>query len=80
MKINDNITKVKKYTTIENHFNLAQCGVEVLSMSKLIMNEVICLAEDKKLPIFYQDTDSLHIEEKNVDLLTEALKQNMIGS
>ena len=49
-------------------------------MSKRIMNEVICLAEDKKLPIFYQDTDSLHIEEKNVDLLTEALKQNMIGS
>jgi len=33
-------------------------GVMILSISKRIMNEVICTAEDNKIPIYYQDTDS----------------------
>ena len=28
------------------------------------MNEVMCLAEDLNIPIYYQDTDSMHVEEK----------------
>ena len=31
-------------------------------MSKRVMNEVMCLAEDNELGIKYQDTDSMHIE------------------
>ena len=75
VKINDYVTKIKKYTTIETHFNYAQCGVEVLSMSKRIMNEVICLAEDNNLNIYYQDTDSMHIEEQDVNKLSEAFQK-----
>ncbi|ELP90142.1 hypothetical protein EIN_405760 [Entamoeba invadens IP1] len=33
-------------------------GVQTLTMSKRIMNEVMCLAEDLNISIYYQDTDS----------------------
>ena len=41
-----------------NQFNNVLFGVTVLSMSKRIMNEVMCLAEDLGIQIYYQDTDS----------------------
>ena len=65
-KITGNKHMVKKYKAIDDHFSYPQCGVEVLSMSKRIMNEVMCLAEDCGFPIFYQDTDSMHIFQKYV--------------
>ena len=33
-------------------------GTQILSMSKHIMNEVMCLAEDLNIQVYYQDTDS----------------------
>jgi hypothetical protein len=57
---------IKQYESIETHFNNAPCGVEVLSMSKRIMNEVMCLAETFKIDIFYQDTDSMHVVNKDI--------------
>jgi hypothetical protein len=36
------------------------------------MNEVICLAEREKIPIHYQDTDSMHIEASYISKLGEA--------
>ena len=33
------------------------------------MNEVICLAEDEKIDIFYQDTDSMHIDYNQIAIL-----------
>jgi hypothetical protein len=38
-------------------------------MSKRIMNEVICLAEDNEIEIFYQDTDSMHIQKADIPRL-----------
>tara|TARA_R110000803_G_scaffold142752_2_gene209034 strand:+ start:1339 stop:4782 length:3444 start_codon:yes stop_codon:yes gene_type:complete len=70
-EVNDYITSVDIYKPISNHFNNAPCGVEVLSMSKRIMNEVICLAEDLGLNIYYQDTDSLHIDTDQIKTLSE---------
>ena len=70
-EINDYITSIDIYKPISNHFNNAQCGVEVLSMSKRIMNEVICLAEDLGLNIYYQDTDSLHIDSDQIKTLSQ---------
>ena len=61
--------RVKIHKSINKHFNYASCGVEILSMSKRIMNEVMCLAEDKELKIFYQDTDSLHMDYDDVAIL-----------
>ena len=68
-----------KYRIIEikelnKHFNMCQVGSQILSVSKNIMNEVICTAEDNNINIFYQDTDSMHLESKNVKLLSKIFK------
>ena len=65
---------VKKIKSIINHYNYCHCGVEILSMSKRIMNEVMCLAEDFKLSIYYQDTDSMHINYEDVEILEKEFK------
>lgn len=75
VKLNDYTYKIKLIKSIDTHFNNVSCGVEVLSMSKRIMNEVICNAEDLKIPIYYQDTDSLHIDKKNIDKLAKFYKE-----
>ena len=49
-------------------------GVQILSMSKRIMNEVMCLAEDNHVKIFYQDTDSMHVLKNQIPLLEEKFK------
>jgi hypothetical protein len=46
-----------------------------LSMSKVIMNEVMCLAEDIDADIQYTDTDSMHIDFDKVDS-TNGILQN----
>jgi hypothetical protein len=58
----------------QNHFNLAHIGCEILSMSKRIMNEVMCLAEDLDIEIYYQDTDSMHVENDKIQTLSDAFK------
>ena len=71
--------KVKAYAKmikpINHHFNVPQFGVGVLSWSKHIMNEVMCLADQKGLEVYYQDTDSLHIKEEDVAKLQEHFKE-----
>ena len=66
--------KVDHYKSICEHFNNCQIGIEVLSMSKRIMNEVMCLAEDNQLNMYYQDTDSIHIDSVSVPVLSEQFK------
>jgi hypothetical protein len=70
----DKTIQVKEYVTVDEHFNNVSCGVEVLAMSKRIMNEVMCLAEDMGIMIYYQDTDSMHIECDKVKLLADTYK------
>jgi hypothetical protein len=53
----------------DDSFNLAIIGVMTLSMSKRIMNEVMDVANDNDIKIYYQDTDSMHIERDQVKLL-----------
>ena len=43
-------------------------------MSKRIMNEVMCLAEDLDIKIYYQDTDSMHIEHDRLSELANEFK------
>ena len=66
--------KVSVGSTMINHFNRCHIGVQILSMSKRIMNEVICLAEDNRLNIYYQDTDSIHIKDKDIKVLSKLFK------
>ena len=52
-------------------------------MSKRIMNEVMCLAEDNKFDIYYQDTDSMHIKASQIlglaDKYREVYGRELIG-
>ena len=66
---------VEKVKSINNHYNVCHIGIEILSMSKRIMNEVICLAEDNGLNIYYQDTDSMHIDDKDIKTLEKLFRQ-----
>ena len=63
--------RVKLIKPINSVFNNVPCGVEVLGMSKRIMNEVMCLAEDNEMKIYYQDTDSMHIEDRHIEPLSK---------
>jgi len=67
------VYKVRK--SILRHFNAAHCGTEILSMSKRIMNEVMCLAEDIDCSIYYQDTDSMHISDEDIEKLIVAFRE-----
>jgi hypothetical protein len=62
---------VKKIKPINNHFNMVHIGTEILSFSKHIMNRVITTAEDNNLNMYYQDTDSIHIETNDLNKLVE---------
>ena len=66
---------IKLSKTIDRQFNNCVFGVSVLSMSKRIMNEVMCLAEDLGINIYYQDTDSMHIEHDKINLLADAYRK-----
>jgi hypothetical protein len=66
--------KVSKVKPFNQHFNLAHVGSEILSMSKRIMNRVMCLAEDIGLKILYTDTDSIHIKDTDIKMLSNAYK------
>ncbi|MDR1819328.1 MAG: DNA polymerase [Methanobrevibacter sp.] len=65
---------IKLKESINDHYNLPQFGVCVLSQSKHLMNRVMCLAENNKIPIFYQDTDSMHILDQDIPRLSELFK------
>ena len=64
----------KTQKSICRHFNFCHMGVNILSMSKRIMNEVICTAEDLGIKVFYVDTDSVHVFDKEIPRLAEEFK------
>ena len=65
----------KELKPYNRHFAFTPFGVNILSMSKRIMNEVICTAEDLNIPVFYQDTDSIHIHESKLNTLANEYKK-----
>ena len=58
-----------------SHFNYVHCGVEILSMSKRIMNKVFSCADNLGIKIYYQDTDSIHLNYDDVPKIVERYKQ-----
>jgi hypothetical protein len=65
------LIKVKVTKPIIDHYNYCHIGSEILSMSKRIMNEVMTLAEDESIKLYYQDTDSIHIKDSDVNQLAD---------
>lgn len=74
-KINENLILMSMKKSIIQHYTACHLACQVLSMSKRIMNEVMCLAEDNEIKIFYQDTDSMHLFDKDVKPLGELFKK-----
>ena len=74
-QINDNLYQVKITKPIYEFNTNTLLGVQVLSMSKRIMNEVMTTAEDLDIKIFYQDTDSMHIEKSRLNDLSDEYKR-----
>ena len=73
----DNVDKkaiITEYKAFNRHFSFVTFGVNILSMSKRIMNEVVCLAEDLGMNIHYTDTDSFMTEAANLIPLANAFK------
>ncbi len=70
----NNKCRFKEIKKVDDHQTSPHVGVEILSMSKRIMNEVMCLAEDLGIDIFYQDTDSMHIISHGVKKLEKAFR------
>jgi hypothetical protein len=79
----ENKIKVNKLKTINDHSNIAHVGVNILSMSKRIMNEVMATAEDSDIELFYQDTDSIHIKDSDIktlqDIYNKKYNRELIG-
>jgi hypothetical protein len=48
------------------------------------MNEVMCMAEGLEIPVYYQDTDSLHIREQDLEQLSTTFRyrtgRELVGS
>jgi len=70
-----NLYKTVLYDKNDNYYSMGQVGCEILTMSKRIMNEVICLGEDLGIYITYTDTDSIHMEKEKIPLLIEEYKR-----
>ena len=75
VKINDKVYKITYYNSLEEHYNNVHIAVSILSYTKRIMCKVMCLAEDLKLNIYYTDTDSMHIDYEQVDILAKEYKK-----
>jgi hypothetical protein len=59
----------------DDFYNNCLVGSHILSMSKTIMNEVMCLAESLGARMWYQDTDSFFICKADLKLLKEKFKE-----
>lgn len=81
-KLSDNQYIITQYST-DDSYNRAHCGIAILSMSKRIMNEVMGTANDNNINIYYQDTDSMHMDDDKIPDLalkyTEIYKKELIG-
>jgi len=78
------VTRVVKIKPINRHYTFVTLGVNILSMSKRIMNEVMCTAEDIGVDVMYQDTDSMHLYRDQLDALSDEYRarygRELIGS
>ena len=54
-----NYTRFEVRKSLDESFNSVHLGVQILSYSKRIMNQVLATAEDIGVKAFYTDTDSM---------------------
>ena len=61
-----------------SHFNYVHCGVETVSMSKRVMNKVFDVSHDCGAKIYYQDTDSIHLNYDDVKKIAKKKNEQKI--
>jgi hypothetical protein len=59
---------------VDDSSNFAHVGCLILSYSKRIMNEVMSVANDNDIVIYYQDTDSMHLKNADIAKLEQCYK------
>ena len=59
----------------DDSFNYGHVGCSILSYSKRIMNEVFNICNENKLPIYYTDTDSIHMNYDDINKLSDEYKK-----
>ena len=64
--------RVKQKMSTSDHFSCPHIGSVVLSLSKRIMNEVMCLGVGK---IYYQDTDSMQLRARDLKPLSNEFRR-----
>ena len=74
----DNKFHIKHVKSTLSHFNYVHCGVEILSMSKIIMNKVFSCAYDLNIEIYYQDTDIIHLNYGGVDKVVRRYNEQIL--
>ena len=70
-----NYLRFELHKSLDDSYSAPHLGCQILSYSKRIMNQVMCLADDLHIKIYYQDTDSMHIEAHQVDKLNKSYKE-----
>ena len=68
---------VKKVKPILSHFNYVHCGVDILSMSKIIMHKVFDASLDSGVKIYYQDTDIINLNYDDVDKVVKTYNKQI---
>lgn len=75
MKLNKNIISAESFPSF---------GIHILAMSKRIMSEVMALAQEKDIQVYYTDTDSIHLNNEDIYSLSQCYKERygreLIGS
>ena len=65
----------KKVKSILSHYNYVHCGVEILSMSKRVLDKVFSCADGCDVKIWYQDTDPIHLNFDGVPIVVTRYKE-----
>ena len=86
--VHNNFNTLKKYRKINDHtyeidrskadfsYSRGHIGCMILSYSKRIMNELMDLADKNKMPVYYSDTDSLHMNWDDYEALENHYKKD----
>ena len=68
---------IKKVKSVMSHYTYVHAGVELLSMSKRIMNKVFEVSNDCGVKTYYQDTDSIHLNYDDVGKTVNRYNENI---
>ena len=66
---------INRIKSAMSHFDIVHCGVGILSMFKRVMNKVFPCCDDCSIKLYYQATDSIHLNYDDVNKMVEKCKQ-----